>query len=100
MASRKNLVKSGLAYYVQDKSRGGCRGWFPGPGEPASGWGGAAMCDDQAAANPPRTAESELSRRGFLHATAAVAGAAALRKKLPRRPLRSSAPPGPASGAS
>jgi hypothetical protein len=58
------------------------------------------MCDDQAAANPPQTAESELSRRGFLHATAAMAGTAALLKKIPRLPLRSPARAVAADGTS
>ena len=58
------------------------------------------MCDDQAAANPAGTAESELSRRGFLHATAAVAGAAAVLRRIPRLPLRSAARAVTADGTS
>jgi len=58
------------------------------------------VCDDQAAADPAGTAESELSRRGFLHATAAVAGVAALAKKVPRLALRSSARAVTADGTS
>jgi hypothetical protein len=57
------------------------------------------MCDDQAA-NPAGTAESELSRRGFLHATAAVAGAAAVLGRRPRLPLRSAARAVSADGTS
>ncbi len=65
--------------------------------------GDAAMCDDQLAANPEErpaadSAEnlaggsgSELSRRSLLHATTAVAGAAALLRRIPRLPLRSPA---------
>jgi hypothetical protein len=58
------------------------------------------MCDDQAAANPAGTAESGLSRRGFLHATAAVAGAAAVLRRIPRLPLRSAARAVTADGTS
>src|SRR6266705_3542425 len=58
------------------------------------------MCDDLAAEDPAQTAESEQKRRGFLHATAAAAGAAALLKKIPRLPLRSSARAVTADGTS
>src|SRR3989442_560533 len=97
--SRPNLVKNDLTHYNRDKSRGGCRGWFPGQISLLPKWGGAAMCDDQAA-DPAGTAEPELSRRGFLRTSAVVAGAAALFEKIPRLALRSSARAVTADGSS
>ena len=47
------------------------------------------MCDDQPAATSPAGAEPALSRRGFMHASAGVAAAAALLRRFPRLPLRS-----------
>ena len=51
------------------------------------------MCDDQPAATSPAGAESALSRRGFMHASAGVAAAAALLRRFPRLPLRAAARP-------
>jgi hypothetical protein len=53
------------------------------------------MCDDHgvspdhAAGGPPEEAEPGLSRRSFVHATAAAAAGAAFFRKIPRLPLRS-----------
>lgn len=57
------------------------------------------MCDDQ---HPPGQddAGSGLSRRHFLHGTAAVAAATALFREIPRLPLRSAARPAAADGTS
>jgi hypothetical protein len=49
------------------------------------------MCDDQHAAGSPAAAESSLSRRGFLNASAGVAAAVTLLRRFPRLPLRSPA---------
>jgi len=51
------------------------------------------MYDDQPAATSPPGAESALSRRGFMHASAGVAAAAALLRRFPRLPLRAAARP-------
>jgi hypothetical protein len=58
------------------------------------------MCDDQHAAGAPKDSESSLSRRGFLHASAGVAAAAAVLRQFPRLPLRSPARPASADGLS
>ncbi|HEY7147182.1 MAG TPA: hypothetical protein VH637_23295 [Streptosporangiaceae bacterium] len=50
------------------------------------------MCDDQKARTfPVSAAPGGMSRRGFMHATAATAAAAAVLKRMPRLPLRSAA---------
>ena len=51
------------------------------------------MCDDQQSGHQPEIAGSGLSRRNFLHGTAAVAAATALFREIPRLPLRSAARP-------
>ncbi len=58
------------------------------------------MCDDHRASGQPASAGSELSRRHFIHGTAAVAAAAALLRRVPRLPLRSAARPVADDGAS
>jgi hypothetical protein len=58
------------------------------------------MCDDQPAGASPAATGSPLSRRGFLHASAGVAGAAALLRRFPRLPLRSPARPVSVDGLS
>jgi hypothetical protein len=58
------------------------------------------MCDDHAASGLTADAESGLSRRHFLHATAAAGAAAALFRKIPRLPLHSAARPADADGNS
>jgi len=57
------------------------------------------MCDDHRAGGELASADSGLSRRHFLHGTAAVAAAAALLHRVPRLPLRSAARPVAADGA-
>jgi hypothetical protein len=51
------------------------------------------MCDDHAAGGEPAEPGSRLSRRDFMHGTAAVAAAAALFREIPRLPLHSLARP-------
>jgi hypothetical protein len=58
------------------------------------------MCDDHAAASSPATTGTPLSRRGFMHASAGAAAAAALLRQFPRLPLRSPARPVSAGGLS
>lgn len=58
------------------------------------------MCDDHAASSLTANAESGLSRRHFLHATAAAGAAAALFRKIPRLPLHSAARAADADGNS
>jgi hypothetical protein len=58
------------------------------------------MCDDHAASGLTADAESGLSRRHFLHATAAAGAAAALFRKIPRLPLHSAARAADADGNS
>jgi hypothetical protein len=64
------------------------------------------MCDDhamgpgQAAGGPQETASPGLSRRSFVHATAAAAAGAAFFREIPRLPLRSPARPVTADGTS
>ena len=58
---------------------------------------GKAMCGDEAASAQPAGAGAGLSRRQFVHGTAAAAAAAAL---LPRLPLRSAARAAAADGTS
>jgi hypothetical protein len=50
------------------------------------------MSDDHPAATSP-DAGSALSRRGFMHASAGAAAAAALLRRFPRLPLRAAARP-------
>src|SRR6266536_1554230 len=58
------------------------------------------MCYDQAVNSQPGPARSELSRRDFVHGTAAVGAAVAILRRMPRLPLRSAARDGAADGTS
>ena len=58
------------------------------------------MCDDHTASSLTADAESGLSRRHFLHATATAGAAVALFRKIPRLPLRSAARAADADGNS
>jgi len=57
------------------------------------------MCDDHGTASQPEDAGPELSRRGFLYGTAAVAAAAGLLREFPRLPLHSAARPVASDGS-
>src|SRR5579859_8085865 len=73
---------------------GGMSAMAEPPGKSRStGYGseGQIMCDDHGAASQPEDTGPELSRRGFLHGTAAVAAAAGLLREFPRLPLHSPA---------
>ncbi len=56
------------------------------------------MCDDQHQGHREGNAGSGLSRRDFLHGTAAMAAATALLREIPRLPLRSAARPAAPDG--
>ena len=58
------------------------------------------MCDDHAAGIQAETVTSRLSRRDFLHGTAAAAAAAAVFRRFPRLSLRSAARDAAADGSS
>ncbi len=58
------------------------------------------MCYDQAVNSQPGPARSELSRRDFVHGTAAVGAAVAIFRRMPRLPLRSAARDVAADGTS
>ncbi len=58
------------------------------------------MCDDQATDSQPGAGGPELSRRRFMHGTAAAAAAAAVWARMPRLPLRSAARDVTADGTS
>ena len=58
------------------------------------------MCYDQAVNSQPGPARSELSRRDFVHGTAAVGAAVAILRRMPRLPLRSAARDVAADGTS
>ena len=47
------------------------------------------MCDDRSAWDPPKAGRGGISRRGFMHATAGAAAAAALLRGFGRLPLHS-----------